>query len=78
MLFFLYLLGIPARNRCHWTVISSGTDTRAEHHTIFLKCAQMESLRERSGAVRMQIAFGRVRRKTAPTGPGVFGGLRFS
>ena len=51
MLFFLYLLGIPARNRCPWTVIASGTDTRAEHHTIFLKCAQIDSLRERSGAV---------------------------
>ena len=52
MLFFLYLLGIPARNGHPWTLISSGTHTPAKHHTHFLKCAQMDSLRERAGAVR--------------------------
>ena len=30
----------------------------------------MQGLCVKSGAVRMQIAFGRVRRKTSPTGPG--------
>ena len=67
MLFFLYLLGIRARNGDLWMLISSGTDTRVKHHTNFLKCAQMDSLRERSGAVCNRTILVNLRKITVAT-----------